>query len=199
MFPLVETIKIQEGIPQNLEYHQKRLDESYTLTYRTKCDFILKDIISVPKEFTKGKVKLRFLYNKITYNQEYHIYVPKEIKTLKIVNDNNIFYPLKYTDRACISNLLKQKQDCDDILIIKNGFITDSSYTNIVFFDGKNWITPCTPLLAGTARERLIKENKIIAKLIKTEDLNIFSSYKLINAILDFEEQECLSIDNILF
>jgi len=199
MYPLIETIKIQNGTPMNLQSHQERLDDSYQKIYKSESGFILNDIISVPKEFTSGIVKLRFLYNRKSFKIEYQNYIKKKIKTLKIIHDNNIYYPLKFTDRSCLAQLLKQKQNCDDILIIKNGMITDSSYTNIVFFDSKEWITPTTPLLQGTAITKLIKENKIKEKPIKLEDISKFKSFKLINAMIDFEEQKALDIKNIIF
>ena len=65
-------------------------------------------------------------------------------------------YDLKYFDRKIFDDL-KKNIKADDILIIKNGFITDTSIANILFFDGKKWITPKKPLLKGTVRERLLR------------------------------------------
>ncbi len=197
MFPLVETIKILGGTAHNLDLHQSRMDSSYEKLYGSKNIFELNEIIDIPIGYKKDKVKLRFLYNQHSFKAGYSDYSPKPLKTLQCVYDNEISYSLKYTDRSKINNLLLQKSDCDDILIVKNGFITDSSYTNIVFFDGNNWVTPVTPLLYGTAREKLIRIGKIKTEFIKIEDLNRFSHFKLINAMLDFEEQDKIDINNI--
>ena len=59
------------------------------------------------------------------------------------------------------SEMLDKKGDCDDILIIRNGLITDMSYANVAFFDGTQWLTPRIPLLAGTCRERLLETGPI--------------------------------------
>ncbi len=197
MFPLVETIKILDGTAHNLDLHQSRMDRSYKKLFGSKNIFVLNEIIDIPIGYKKDKVKLRFLYNQNSFKTEYSYYSPKSLTTLQCVYDNEISYSLKYTDRSKINNLLLQKADCDDILIVKNGFITDSSYTNIVFFDGKYWLTPATPLLYGTAREKLIRMGIIKPEFIKIEDLNRFSHFKLINAMLDFEEQDKIDINNI--
>ena len=52
---------------------------------------------------------------------------------------------------------------CDEILIIKDGHITDTSISNIVFRlpDGW-WLTPFTPLLKGIMRTYLLESGPAI-------------------------------------
>lgn len=197
MFPLVETIKIVDGIPQNLRYHKFRFEESYLIYFKSLPEKPFPFDINIPEEYQTGIVKLRLLYNKDSFDFEYSFYKKKVIRTLKPVFEDNIDYPVKYTDRTELNKLLAQKEDRDDILIIKNGFVTDSSYTNIVFFDGNKWYTPSTPLLPGTARERLIDKEKIIPSPIKFNDLKYFKKFKLVNAMIDFNEAEESDIKNI--
>ncbi len=198
MYRLIETIKISNGIAQNLVWHQKRMDKSFQYLYNKTNPFYLKDIIKPPTSFVKDKVKLRFLYNETSYDMEYSIYKKKTIKTLKLVFDDNIEYHLKYIDRSMLNRLTHNRGQYDDILIVKNGLISDSSYTNIVFFDGKNWVTPASPLLFGTAREKLIYEKAIIPRIIKPHHLKQFKYFRLINAMLKFEEQDKIEITNII-
>ena len=91
----------------------------------------------------------------------------------------------------------KFKNNCDDILIIKNNKITDTSFTNIAFYDGIKWVTPAFPLLKGTKRQKLIDENKIIEVDILLSDLNKFKKAILFNSMLDLEDQMYIEIDNI--
>ena len=84
-----------------------------------------------------------------------------------MIENNKICYSLKLTDRSQINRLLKQKGNYDDILIVKNGFITDTSISNIIFYNGSKWITPAAPLLKGTCRDKLLKEG--LAYTEKTE------------------------------
>jgi 4-amino-4-deoxychorismate lyase len=90
------------------------------------------------------------------------------------------------------------RDDCDDILIVKKGNITDSSYSNIVFRRGKNWYTPWSALLKGTMRQNLIDNNKIFQEQIELEDIESFKSFKLINAMLEFDGPE-IDVSNIVF
>jgi 4-amino-4-deoxychorismate lyase len=78
------------------------------------------------------------------------------IESLKLVEDNTISYRHKYSDRSHLLELMNMRGDCDDILIVKDGYITDTSFSNIVFFDGDKWVTPARPLLRGTMRESLL-------------------------------------------
>ncbi|HEY6906318.1 MAG TPA: aminotransferase class IV, partial [Ignavibacteriaceae bacterium] len=96
--------------------------------------------------------------------------------------------------RNAITDLKAYREDCDDILIVRNGTITDSSIANIVLYDGKNWVTPEFPLLEGTARERLLHTGRIISKDIKLDNIKMFSHFRLVNSMLDFDEQEMIGI-----
>ena len=196
MFPLIETIKILDGQPQNLSFHQHRFEASFFKVYKSLTDIKLKDLIQIPENYRQGLVKLRFLYNQTDCFCQYEHYNTKAIKSLKVVFDDDIKYDLKWVNRTAIEKLKQQKGSADDILIVKNQRITDTSFTNIAFYDGKDWLTPKFPLLHGTARARLLNEKLIIAKDIFIDDLNNFTHYKLFNAMRDFDTP-ALSIDTI--
>ena len=198
MYPLVESIRIENGIVRNLDYHQRRLDRTFLHVYGEPAPFQLDKLIKFPPDLSTEKIKLRFLYNKTSFQYETQKYKPKNIKTLQIVEDNTIDYSCKQTDRRSIDRLLKTKAKCDDILIIKNGFITDTSSANIVFFNGNEWLTPDTPLLKGTCRERLLTEGRIKEVPIRLEELPIYSSFCLINAMVEGFDNP-IPIQNIKF
>jgi 4-amino-4-deoxychorismate lyase len=101
---------------------------------------------------------------------------------------------MKYTGRNSLEQLYSQKDDCDDILVVQNGRITDTSYTNIVLFNGEMWITPIYPLLQGTCRARLIREGRIREGDVRVEDLKHYRHFRLINAMLDFDAQEDVDV-----
>ena len=197
MYPLVETIRIRNGVPENLVWHQQRYERSYRTLFGKNPQIIIKNVIKIPAENKKGVVKCRFLYDADSYSIEFYDYTPSRVHSLKLLEDNYLEYPHKFTDRAAINDLLRMKGACDDVLIVKNGLISDSSIANIVFFDGRTWVTPAEPLLKGTARERLLSEGKITAEHITIEDLNKFSHFKLINAMLEFNEQDMIVISGI--
>ena len=121
----------------------------------------------------------------------------KKIETLKIVHHDELDYSRKYSDRRTLNKLFSFKENCDDILIVKNSEVTDTSYGNVIFFDGTNWITPKYPLLKGTCRARLISDGKVSEQVIRLEDLKSLKGVKVINAMRDLE-QKMIPIENVI-
>ncbi|MEA2077384.1 MAG: aminotransferase class IV [Candidatus Marinimicrobia bacterium] len=181
-----------------MSYHQQRLERTFCRVYEKSSVFNLQEVIKVPETLSSFLVKLRFLYNDQDFICEYDEYKPRNIKTLRLLENNIINYSFKSTDRSMINHLFEQKDDCDDILIVKNGFVTDSSSANIVFFNGKNWLTPDTPLLEGTCRARLLEKSKIKEAVIRLEQIPAFQSFCLINAMVEGFDHP-LPINNIIF
>jgi 4-amino-4-deoxychorismate lyase len=198
MSRLLETVKIKNRQMLNLYYHNERMNRSRMEFFGCTEIIDLKDIVSVPGYLTDDVYKCRIIYNPDIESVEFERYNPKKIQTLKIVECNNIDYSYKFADRSVFAELQKQRGGCDDILIVKNGFITDTSFSNIVFFDGEKAVTPSTPLLKGTMREKLIKDGKISESDICLKDLQKFQSVKLINAMLDLDDSESIDVNNIM-
>lgn len=67
--------------------------------------------------------------------------------------------------------LAAQKGDCDEIIIIKNGLVTDTSFTNIAIYKHGMWLTPKHPLLLGTKRAALLEKGIIQEADITVDDL----------------------------
>ena len=178
----LETIKALDGKLFHLEYHQERLD--LVLKDIKAKTYSLKNLLSPPPS---SLYRCRILYSADSFEVEYIPYVKREIKTLKLVYDDAVAYSKKYENREAINKLFLKRESCDDILIVKNGLITDTSIANVAFYDGTLWITPSVPLLKGTTRERLLKEGKIEQNDIKVEDINKFTKVAVMNAMVDFD------------
>ncbi len=114
-----------------------------------------------------------------------------------MVESFKLFYSDKWENRKKINELFAQKGNCDDVLIIKNGWVTDSSYANILFFDREQWWTPSTPLLAGTQRAKLLEEKRIFERPIRPSDLKKYQSFKLVNAMIPFDLAKIIPISHI--
>jgi 4-amino-4-deoxychorismate lyase len=132
--------------------------------------------------------RCRIVYDDTSLNIEYIPYKKREIKSLQAIQADGLDYALKYADRTDLDRLFAQKGDADDILIIQNGLITDTSIANIAFFDGTKWLTPKHPLLKGTTRARLLDEKKIFESDIYIDDLKKFTHFALLNAMIGFDE-----------
>ena len=196
MYPLFESIRVEGGNVHLLQYHQKRLERSYLYMFKKKCAWQLNSMIpELPKE---GSYKLRFLYNKDRFTFELLPYTSRKIERLKLIEIDSYSYDHKFTDRSGLDNAYKLRGDCDDVLLTKNGFLTDTSYCNILLFDGTQWVTPEKPLFEGVQREFLIDQQRVTPKQIHVNDLSDFISFQLINALNPFEENQFEAVGGIV-
>lgn len=196
---LVESIKADNGILLNLSYHNERLIRSLQDLFGRKTDLDLGKIISIPAFAEQGIFKCRVEYDEEIRKVEFLPYSRKPVNSLKLVEDNDIDYQYKYVDRTLINALMAKRGDNDDILIIKNGLVTDTSYANIVFKDSKGmWFTPASCLLAGTKRAVLLRTGVIKEAVITVSDIKKYSEARIINAMIDINDAEGISIGNII-
>ncbi|MBL0332621.1 MAG: aminotransferase class IV [Chlorobiota bacterium] len=194
---LFESIKLLDGELYNLNYHIIRMFKSQDMLFNFSNKEHLNNIISNRNLPTIGLYKCKVYYSEVITKIEVSKYKFREINSLKLIHNNEIDYSLKYSDRKLLNNLFDKKNNCDDVLIIKDGFVTDTSYSNIIFKINNYWITPNTPLLKGTCRERLISEKMIFTDEIKLGDLKKYSSFKLINSMNDFNDSKEINVENI--
>src|SRR5665647_2632970 len=96
------------------------------------------------------------------------------------------FSPFKMADRTDYQNVFSKRDNCDDVLLVKNGLLTDTSYCNIALFDGVQWFTPKTPLIQGVNRAQLLADGRLLAKDIKLDELLNFQRISLFNALNEF-------------
>lgn len=189
----IESIKINNGKICNIEYHIERVNNTLRGNY-----VFFKDFISTLTFPLNGTYKLRIVYD-YTKIIEHSVtpYSPKIIKSLKLIECNTIDYNYKYANRQNLENLYAKKENADDIIIVKNNLLTDSSFSNLLFFDGKEWITPAQPLLKGTCRERLIKTGIVKIDNIYVNQLSRYKSLMLVNAMLDFDKKRVIDLKNV--
>jgi 4-amino-4-deoxychorismate lyase len=197
MSPLLETIKCFDGKLYNLQWHNSRFNRSRELYFGINSPQDLSEIIETPKLEKKGLFRCRVTYSKEIESIKFLPHIYRKIERLKLVEDNSINYRFKFADRSRLQKLYEKRGDCDDILIIKNGYITDSFTANPVFYDGQKWWTPDTPLLPGTQRERLIYEKKIFECRITPSDITKYEKIGLINALQDLSNMPIVAIKHI--
>lgn len=94
--------------------------------------------------------------------------------------------------------MVAQKGNCDEIIIVKHGLLTDTSFTNLAIYDGNHWITPKRPLLLGTKRAALLDKGIIQEADITLNDLRNAVKVSLFNAMIEFGERE-VPIGNVRF
>ena len=185
---LFESIKVINGVACNEDYHEARIKRAQESLFGKSSGAILEQV-KTPKNLKPDTVyKLRITYD--TEIRKYHFseYHPRKISSLQCVMDNHISYSHKFEDRSRIKNLFNQKGQADDIVIIKNGLATDSSYTSLAFLKAGKWYTPHTPLLPGTKRAFYLEKGMMEETRITLGNLKNFEGVCLINAFLDLDE-----------
>lgn len=175
-----ETIKCEDFEVFNLNYHQKRVANTIGLNIN------LQEYINPISE--------ELLRCKLIYDENgvvdvlYFPYKKREIKSFKIIFDNEIEYSKKYLNRTKLDELYEKRDDCDEVIIIKNGIVTDTTIANIAIFYENLWITSKNCLLGGTTRARLLEEKKLFEKDITLDMLKNASKVALMNAMIGFDE-----------
>jgi 4-amino-4-deoxychorismate lyase len=199
MFPLVESLKLKDGKIRNLPWHQDRLNRALNERFPGTERIDLSEIIQIPEDCSSGLYKVRVIYGPTVEKIEIEPYTFRTIQSLKIVHHELVDYHLKYTDRQILQELFAQRGDCDDIIIIKDRYVSDSFAANILFFDGEKWFTPTTPLLKGTKRQFLLDQGIISEKEIHENDIRNYQKIGLVNALIDFDEMPVVPIEKIVY
>ena len=188
-FPLFETLCIAQGKIKNIALHQQRYEQSVRQFYGKSAVkiFDLLHLIEKTAEFSTALsmplVRCRIAYNQSSADVRFFPYQKKIFKTFQPIIYNDIDYALKYNNRDLLDKLFAQRGNCDEIIIIKQGKVTDCSIGNLVFRKGENWFTPDSPLLNGTQRQKLLNDGKIQEKTLFAADIEKFDEIRLINAM----------------
>ncbi len=174
-----ETIKCEDYEVFNLNFHEDRVAKTIAKNLN------LQDYIYPP---SNELLRCKVVYDESSIlSVDFFPYKKREINTFKIIEVDELEYSKKYFDRTELEQLFDKRESCDEIIIIINGLVTDTSIANIAIFDGDNWITPKKPLLVGTTRTRLLKNAELIEKDITLEMLLNSKKLALMNATIDFD------------
>ena len=179
----------------SLEWHLQRMRQT-AAHWQYPLDLSLLSW-KVPEEASTGVFKCRIVYDTQIREITYSPYQPRIIRSLKLVDGGALDYAFKYEDRSALMRLARQKGICDDILITKDGFITDTSYSNVVLENSEGLFVPHTCLLNGTRRQRLLAEGIVKERPIRTSDLNQYNRLYLINALIGLEENISLPLSAV--
>lgn len=194
MSKFIESIAVIEGEIRNFAAHQKRMFATLFALYGENFCLDLEEIF--PEIPSQGKYKCRVVYDQNILDIQLIEYEIRTMNSFRLVENDALDYRWKFEDRR-IFDEMKNAVDQDEIIIVQEGQVTDTSFSNLVFFDGKNWITPTTYLLNGTMRQSLLAQHRIIEQPIGMCDLRNFQSFKLINAMMDLDESPNLPITMI--
>lgn len=206
MYRLVESISLRNKDVENLEYHQWRLNRTagklcpdLDISKHSLWDYINKQDLS---SYSDSHYKIRILYSltetSISFNTfQCNAYKTKDTRFALLRHSDLIEYSYKWENRQELTKLVGVLPAQHDALIVKQGFFSDASASNICFYDGTKWFTPGQCLLPGTMRQQLLEKGLLIKEDIRPRELKLFKKISLINALNPLETIE-FSPDNVL-
>lgn len=198
MFRLFETIKMINGIPQQLSFHQERMENSCRMVHEQGISFSLLNDLPEWSQKYPGIWKIRLFYDPNQFHFECEPYVIKKVGAYYLVQADELNYSHKYIDRDPINQLIKGKPENTDIIIIQNGRVTDASYANMVFkTETGKLVTPSSCLLPGTKRQKYLLDKRIVEQEIRTDQIARFTEVCRINAMMDLDEDDWVSTSMI--
>jgi 4-amino-4-deoxychorismate lyase len=187
MSQFFESIRVKDGIAENLGFHQLRVNRTLKAFDVSQHSIVLATIVQELVLPAEGLFKLKISYDlNGNHHSVFTLYQYKQIQNFALVDIEDQTYDYKFSNRDWINEALIQSGK-DEIIMHDGGLIKDCSYTNIVFFDGVNWFTPAAPLLEGTQRAKLINEGVIQPKALHVQDIPGFKKFKCINAMLNWD------------
>ena len=196
MCRFVESIQLEDGVFKRLELHHERVRKAMLDYYPKVKVFNLVESLSRTAFPTEGLYKCRLVYDSEIRKIEYTPYIRREIRSLRLVETKMESLQYKKEDRSRLNASFALRGDCDEVIMVKDGLLTDTSYTNIALFDGLNWYTPRIPLIYGVNRTELVEKRLLIEKDISPLELEDFQRISLFNAMNEFGSIE-LDISSI--
>lgn len=193
---IFETVAIIQGVPRHLAFHQQRLDRSRKALGLEGAVIELDKVIVVPEEYQQGLVRCRINVAEEVQSVTFSPFKPSPVRHLILV-EREISYPHKFCDRSAFEQLRVEHSEFDDVIITREGMLTDSTMANLALFDGEQWITPTTPLLPGTMRARLVQAGTLLEREVHRRDLPKYQGIVLINALRGFNPEAAVPAASI--
>lgn len=186
---LIESIRVEQGKAHLLAYHQERVSKS--LNYLggaiqfIDVETIVGQCLSDATIDHDSIYKLRFEYDLLgVYNVMLTPYKQKDIRRLflSLISSLDV-YSYKWLNRSAL--LHPQVDPTAEVLFTYQGYLTDTSYSNIVLetYSGER-ISPRRPLLRGLQRQYLLDQGEITLADLTLDDLLQCKCVHLINAML---------------
>lgn len=185
----VETIRMCQGRAERLALHAARMERTMqhffptapTISLDQVEEYIYNNNVYAAES---GVMKCRIVYDRQILSISIEPYKVRDVGSLKLVDGKDISYSYKSSDRKHLTQLFAQRGNADDVLIVKDGLLTDTSIGNVALLVQGEWLTPAKPLLKGTRREALLQEGIIKEATLKPSDLQNCNSIMVFNAMI---------------
>ncbi len=197
MSRFIESIKVEDQKIFLKELHQKRMNDTFAY-FGKVCKIDIYSLFLNLEHDEDGLYKFRIEYDlENNFKTQIIPYAISELDDFELVIDNEIDYSFKSADRTQLQKL-KDKSHADEVIIVKNNQITDTSYSNLLFLKDKTWFTPKSYLLNGVMRQNLLLSKEIKETEISLDNIKEFTHFQLINALNDFDDMFIYPIEKII-
>lgn len=192
----IESIKVNNQKTFLLDLHQQRVEQTFA-HFGKECKIDLSKIFKQLEHDEDGLFKFRIEYDlENNFRTQMLPYAFPEIESFELIENDDFSYNFKFADRTEFEKM-KKKARAQEIIIVKNGYITDSSFSNLLFLKGQDWYTPKNFLLNGVQRQNLLKQGIIKETEITIQNLREFSHFQLINSMNEFNQDFVYPVEKL--
>ena len=194
MFAFLETICINEGRAQHLDFHQMRMNDTFDAFFPEEEPYDIQAEIAEHALPLAGMHRLRMIYSDEEISIEILPYTAKNIAKLTLVDTGEIDYVHKWADRTFFKTIVDAHPHADEVLFVKDGKIQDCSIANLAFLKEGIWYTPEEPLHWGTTRARLIIDEALEETDIFVDELATYERICLLNVFRPLSMENSISL-----
>lgn len=194
----LETIRIQDGHARHVADHIDRMRRT-ALHFGFTAPALPADLDAlVPHTLRTGTVRCRIVYGHTLRELTFTPYHRRRLERLIAVDAGAMDYALKYADRSPLERPNIPLSEADELLFVRGGYVTDTSYTNLILRRGDELVTPDTFLLDGTCRRRLLRTAQVRTATIRLSDLSAYDELLLVNAMMPLGEALRLPVTSVV-
>ena len=184
----LETIRIQDGHARHVADHIDRMRRT-ALHFGFTAPALPADLDAlVPHTLRTGIVRCRIVYGHTLREITFTPYRRRRLERLIAVDAGAMDYAFKYADRSPLARPQIPLTEADELLFVRDGYVTDTSYTNLILRRGDELVTPDTFLLDGTCRRRLLRTAQVRTAQVRLSDLTAYDELLLVNAMMPLDE-----------
>lgn len=196
---LIETIRVQRGGICLLPLHLERMRNSLEALGQTDSPMMrlltsgrlsqeLEHYVQTHHSlYDSPTLKLRLTYThrgvQTCTLSPYNLRTVERLRLWEVSED--LDYSIKRSDRASLE--LAVQQAGAEVILVRGGEISDTSYSNLVVHLGGELLTPERPLLRGVMREHLLRSGRIRTARLRPADLQQATEIHLINAMMPLD------------
>lgn len=206
MYRFLETMYYDGSGIRNLDLHLERIQSSLIYSSGGVLSGVGNSMLIQIKEILRSfqisgqAQRVRVLYDENGLDIEASPLMIQYPTTFRCVDvDHNFDYSYKFADRQVLNEAFLKRNGKEDVILIRDGWVTDTSKANLAFRKNDKWYTPYFPLLAGTTWKKLVSEQSLLPRPIHVDHIALFDVVRTFNALHAFEAAPEIPVDQIIF